>query len=77
MDAVGRKLSELLPAELCDELDPSRAVDSIHNIYKFVLRPGAPGLDAVTLNIAAAPLIARDGDAHRPADHFRRHHGSR
>ena len=60
-DAVGRKLSELLPEDLCEALDPSRAVGSVHNIYKFVLRSGAPGLDAVTLNIAAAPLIARDG----------------
>src|SRR5579863_668111 len=60
-DAVGRKLSELLPEDLCEALDPSRAVASVHNIYKFVLRPGAPGLEAVTLNIAAAPLIARDG----------------
>jgi len=60
-DAVGRKLSELLPEDLCEALDPSRAVGSVHNIYKFVLRPSAPDLDAVTLNIAAAPLIARDG----------------
>ena len=59
--AVGRKLSELLPEDLCEALDPSRAAGSVHNIYKFLLRPSAPGLDAVTLNIAAAPLIARDG----------------
>jgi hypothetical protein len=61
IDAVGHKLSELLPEDLCEALDPSRAVASVHNIYKFVLRPSTPGLDAVTLNIAAAPLIARDG----------------
>jgi two-component system, NtrC family, sensor kinase len=59
--AVGRKLSELLPEDLCEALDPSRAAGSVHNIYKFVLRPSAAGLAAVTLNIAAAPLIARDG----------------
>jgi len=60
-EAVGRKLSELLPEDLCEALDPSHAVGSVHNIYKFLLRPGGPGHDAVTLNIAAAPLIARDG----------------
>ena len=38
-EAVGRKLSELLPADLCEELDPARATGSIHNIYKFVLAP--------------------------------------
>src|SRR6202049_86924 len=60
-EAVGRKLSELLPAELCEALDPARAVGSVHNIYKFVLRSRAANPTAVTLNIAAAPLIARDG----------------
>ena len=40
-EAVGRKLNELLPADLCGELDPARAAGSIHNIYKFVLRPRA------------------------------------
>jgi hypothetical protein len=60
-EAVGRKLSELLPAELCEALDPARAAGSVHNIYKFVLRSRAAEHAAVTLNIAAAPLIARDG----------------
>jgi PAS domain S-box-containing protein len=55
--AVGRKLRELLPADLCNELDPARGDAGIHNIYKFVLRPK----DA-TLNIAVAPLISREGD---------------
>jgi two-component system, NtrC family, sensor kinase len=55
-DAVGRTLKELLPEDLCEALDPSRAVGSVHNLYKFVLRPRD-----VTLNIAAAPLISRDG----------------
>jgi PAS domain S-box-containing protein len=60
-EAVGRKLSELLPAELCEALDPARAAGSVHNLYKFVLRSRAANDTAVTLNIAAAPLIARDG----------------
>jgi PAS domain S-box-containing protein len=55
-DAVGRRLNELLPADLCEALDPARAVGNVHNLYKFVLRPRE-----VTLNIAAAPLISRDG----------------
>jgi two-component system NtrC family sensor kinase len=56
-DAVGRKLAELFPADLCDTLEPARGETGIHNIYKFVLRP-----KDVTLNIAVAPLISRDGD---------------
>jgi two-component system NtrC family sensor kinase len=55
-DAVGRKLNELLPADLCSALDPVRGPGSVHNLYKFVLRP-----QDVTLNIAAAPLISREG----------------
>jgi two-component system NtrC family sensor kinase len=60
-EAVGRKLSDLLPADLCEALDPARAAGNVHNIYKFVLRSRAAEHAAVTLNIAAAPLIARDG----------------
>ena len=56
-DALGRKLRELLPADLCEQLDPARGGETgIYNIYKFVLRPK----DA-TLNIAVAPLLSRDG----------------
>jgi len=54
--AVGRKLQELLPADLCERLNPARGGEIVHNIYKFVLRP-----NEVTLNIAVAPLISRDG----------------
>lgn len=56
-DAVGRKLRDLLPADLCQVLDPVRGETGIHNIYKFLLKP-----KDVTLNIAVAPLISRDGD---------------
>ena len=49
--ALGRKLSELLPADLCERLGAG-----IENVYKFVLKP-----KDVTLNIAIAPLISRDG----------------
>ncbi|HTB11625.1 MAG TPA: ATP-binding protein [Bryobacteraceae bacterium] len=48
--ALGRKLSELLPTELCERLGPG-----VDNVYKFVLKPD------VTLNIAVAPLLSREG----------------
>jgi two-component system, NtrC family, sensor kinase len=56
-DALGRRLRDLLPADLCDQLEPARGEAGVHNIYKFLLRP-----KDVTLNIAVAPLISRDGD---------------
>ncbi|HUS05413.1 MAG TPA: ATP-binding protein [Bryobacteraceae bacterium] len=37
--AVGRRLSELFPDELCDKFDGVRGETGIHNIYKFVLKP--------------------------------------
>jgi two-component system, NtrC family, sensor kinase len=49
--ALGRKLSELLPVELYERLG-----EGVENVYKFVLKP-----KDVTLNIAIAPLISRDG----------------
>jgi PAS domain S-box-containing protein len=54
--AVGRRLSELLPMELCDKL-----ADGVENVYKFVLKPKDVALNDVTLNIAIAPLLSRDG----------------
>jgi two-component system, NtrC family, sensor kinase len=59
-DAVGRRLNQLLPAELCEAIDPSHSASGIQNIYKFVLRPPAGDSRDVTLNIAIAPLISRD-----------------
>ena len=47
--AVGRKLSELLPADLSDQFERVRGQTGIHHIYKFVLHPTAlsalPGHD--------------------------------
>jgi signal transduction histidine kinase len=37
--AVGRKLSDLLPADLVEEFDRVRGETGIHNVYKFVLKP--------------------------------------
>ena len=42
-EAVGRKLSELLPRRLVRRSWTRRApTRSVHNIYKFVMRPRAP-----------------------------------
>ena len=37
--ALGRPLSELFPAELCEKFEEVRGQTGIHNIYKFALRP--------------------------------------
>jgi two-component system NtrC family sensor kinase len=58
--AIGRRLRDLFPADLCAELAGSGEA-GVHNIYKFVLRPQASERDA-TLNIAVAPLVSREGD---------------
>ena len=72
-DALGRKpLRELLPADLCDQLEPGPA-----NRASTTSINSCCGSAEVTLNIAIAPLISRDGAADRPADHLRRHHRSR
>jgi PAS domain S-box-containing protein len=52
--ALGRKLSELLPADLCMKLGDQ--LNTVENVYKYVLKP-----KDVTLNVAIAPLISRDG----------------
>ena len=38
-DALGRPLSELFPAELCQKFDQLRADEGVHNVYRMVLRP--------------------------------------
>ncbi len=47
--ALGRKLADLLPSDLCERLGVG-----VDNVYKFVLKQ-------TTLNIAIAPLISREG----------------
>lgn len=37
-EAVGRCLSELFPAELCQKFDEVRGEDGIHNVYKMTLQ---------------------------------------
>jgi two-component system NtrC family sensor kinase len=47
--ALGRPLSELFPAELCEMFDQVRGQTGVHNIYKFVL---------------PAPTAAANGNGH-------------
>ena len=68
--AVGRKLSELFPAGLCEKFEQIRAETGVHNIYKFVLQSPANGANGNgngaghrsdhILNLAIAPLISKD-----------------
>ncbi len=73
--ALGHRLAELFPAELSKEFDQVRGQTGVHNIYKFVLHGPAGlasgnangngngkanGSGAHTLNLAIAPLVAKD-----------------
>jgi signal transduction histidine kinase len=74
--AVGHALSDIFPADLCDQFTRVRGETGIHHIYKFVLRPAAAANGHVngngsasplpgkfresTLNIAIAPLVSKD-----------------
>ncbi|HEX3681875.1 MAG TPA: ATP-binding protein [Bryobacteraceae bacterium] len=40
-EAIGQKLSDLFPAELCQKFDEVRGEQGIHNLYKIALRPRA------------------------------------
>ncbi len=63
--AVGRRLGELFPQDLCEKFDLIRGDTSVRNIYKFVLKPSANGHGSEqrithTLNVAIAPLVSKD-----------------
>ena len=68
--AVGQRLADLFPPELCERFEQARAAAGVHNIYKFVLQaaPSANGngngnggsRPAHILNIAIAPLVSKD-----------------
>ena len=53
--ALGRPLSELFPAELCEKFDQARGQIGVHNIYKFVL-PAA--------SVKAVASAAASGNGH-------------
>jgi PAS domain S-box-containing protein len=68
-NALGRPLSDLFPADLYDKFTEVRGQTGVHNIYKFVLKPnlngvqngnGTRGSRETVLNLAIAPLIAKD-----------------
>ncbi|HXE12633.1 MAG TPA: ATP-binding protein [Bryobacteraceae bacterium] len=74
-DAVGRRLRDLFPADLCEKFEEFRDQHGIHNIYKFTLLPKlrdrsgqengnghlkeAAPRESV-VNVAIAPLVSKD-----------------
>jgi len=57
-DAVGRRLRDLLPADLVERLDALKGEAGIHTIYKFPM-PGPSDSDR-TINVVVAPLVSRE-----------------
>jgi hypothetical protein len=65
--AVGKKLSELFPADLVEQFDRARGETGVHNVYKFALKPlsvngnghGSRRRETI-LNLAIAPLVSKD-----------------
>ncbi|MBV6433036.1 MAG: Adaptive-response sensory-kinase SasA [Bryobacteraceae bacterium] len=69
--AVGRKLSALLPSGLCERLDQVRGQTGVHHVLKFALPSPAngngnglnghskPALESI-VNLAIAPLVSKD-----------------
>src|SRR5205807_10033353 len=55
--ALGKPISEVLPANLVQEFYRVRQNPGIHNLYKFRLH--TPAGDTRTANIAIAPLVTR------------------
>jgi two-component system NtrC family sensor kinase len=65
--AVGRRLSDLLPADLCEKFNEVRGGTGIHNVYKFAFRPAAVNGNGshahpreAVLNVAIAPLVSKE-----------------
>jgi PAS domain S-box-containing protein len=56
-DAVGRRLAELFPAALVEQLDRTRGEMRIQHLDKFSLDSSS---GEATVNIAIAPLVSRD-----------------
>ena len=59
-DLRGKKLSEVLPEDLAEQLDHLRDDGGIHNIYRYRVENGN-GEERV-LNIAVAPLLSKNCD---------------
>ncbi|MBV8819594.1 MAG: PAS domain S-box protein, partial [Acidobacteriaceae bacterium] len=72
--AVGRRLSELFPSDLCERFEQVRGETGVHNIYKFVLQPDIKGVNVYPsvsngnghashiVNLAIAPLVSKDSN---------------
>ncbi len=64
--AVGRRLSELFPSDLCERFEQLRGETGVHNIYKFALNPEIKGLKngnghpSHIVNLAIAPLVSKE-----------------
>ncbi|MGH9638772.1 MAG: ATP-binding protein [Bryobacteraceae bacterium] len=73
--ALGRRLAELFPAELCQRFDELRDEMGIHNLYKMTLAPRIEGLQLPAasngngsgpppresiVNVAIAPLVSKE-----------------
>jgi two-component system NtrC family sensor kinase len=62
-EALGRRLAELLPADLCEKFEQVRGDTGVRNIYKFVLRSSSNGHGhdgEHTLNVAITPLVSKE-----------------
>ena len=58
--AVGRKLEDVLPLDLCTEIAARAADDHVSGIYKFPLRNQAGR--KLVVNVSIAPLIGKTGE---------------
>ncbi|MEO8026307.1 MAG: ATP-binding protein, partial [Bryobacteraceae bacterium] len=56
--AIGRVLTDLFPADLCERFASVRGETGVHNIYKFVLKQP----QETTVNLAVAPLVSKEGE---------------
>jgi signal transduction histidine kinase len=61
--AVGRRLSELFPGELQEKFDQVRGETGVHNVYKFVLQPGARAIGASANGNGSSETHATNGSA--------------
>ncbi|HMF75763.1 MAG TPA: ATP-binding protein [Bryobacteraceae bacterium] len=57
-EALGRRLRELFPPELCQKFDELREDEAVHNVYRMTLRPRVP---APAVEMEARPPASRNG----------------
>lgn len=66
--ALGRRLQELLPADLCDRLDHVRAQTGVHNIYKYKLTRAALPAPGGHGHLNGNGNGNGNGSGHKPAE---------